>query len=101
MDIIKEILLWPPYLIFVFVSSVFLAISFISTKYFDKAWAFFIYSVFGSVWRYIEKDVDHGIQKIIKTPENKDISHLVIISIYHLGNIALLIALIYYLKIGF
>lgn len=99
MDIIKEILLWPPYLIFVFLSSVFMVASLISNNYFDKIWIFFLYSVAGSIWRYIEKDIDHGVQKIIKKETNRDICHLVVIVIYHIGNIVLIFALLRYLEL--
>jgi len=93
---LKEILGKPPYLIFVFISAVFVVVSMIWNRNFSQVWIFFLYSIVGAVWRYIEKDVDSGISKIIKEDKAK-ISHLIIISIYHVGNIILLVVLIRYL----
>jgi len=96
---LKEVLDKPPYLIFVFIGSVLLIISIIYNSYFYEIWIFFLYSVCGSIWRYFEKDIDSGIKKIIKKEENKKISHLFIIIIYHIGNIGLFLALLYYSKL--
>ena len=99
MDILKEILLWPCYLVFVFIGAILLIISLFTNNYIEQIWIFFIYSITGLVWRYIEKDIDSGIQEIIAEDKNKKISHLVVIVIYHLGNIALLLSLLYYINI--
>jgi len=77
----------PPYLIFVFISTIFVIISLITQHYFQESWSFFLYSVIGAVWRYIERDFlrPFGDQRIL------------IISIYHLGNLGLVVGLFLYL----
>jgi len=115
LQIVKDILGYPPYLVFVFVGAVFVSISLSQTTYFDQVWIFFLYSVVGSIWRYIEKDIDGGLQKYIENKKKKESldkdaeeheikgknsrNHLVIISIYHIGNILLFLGLLYYLKL--
>lgn len=98
-EILKEILLWPCYLIFFFVSAILLLVSLITKFHFEQIWIFFLYSIAGSVWRYIEKDIDHGIQQIIEKEENKKICHLIVTIVYHIGNAGLLLGLFVYLKL--
>lgn len=90
---LSNILLLPCYLIFIYVSPILLIISLVTKNFFNQIWIFFLYTLAGSVWRYIEKDMDHGIQKVVKE-EKKDVARLYLISIYHLGNILLFIAFI-------
>jgi len=97
MEELRKILEYPPYLIFLFVSAIFVVVSIIEKIYFDQIFIFFLYSVFGSVWRYIEKDMLSGIQKVTKE-ESKNKLNLTVISIYHIGNLGLLVALFHYLK---
>lgn len=95
-----ELLKESPYKIFIFSGAVFLIISLlISQKSFEQIWIFFIYSVGGSIWRYIEKDINSGISKLKEDEKRKNIWHLVIIIIYHIGNILLFYALFRYLNI--
>ena len=82
----------PPYLIFVFIGAVFVVISLISRYSFEQTWVFFLYSVVGTVWRYIERDFMRLLQD--KHPDSK----LLVISIYHFGNITLLLVLFHYLN---
>lgn len=98
-DNLKVILKEPPYEIFIFVGSIILIISIIFKRYFDQFFVIFLYSIAGSIWRYISKDIDSGIQKLFKRDEHKNISHLVVITIYHIGNISLLLLLFHYLKL--
>jgi hypothetical protein len=77
----------PPYLIFVFIGSIFLVISLITKFNYDKSFIFLIYSTGGMVWRYIEKD-------IMRSLESKK---LLIKIIYHIGNIIIFIILLHYL----
>lgn len=97
-EIFKDILGYPPYLIFVFVGTVFISISLVQMHFFDQVWIFFLYSVAGSVWRYIEKDIDGGLSRLV-SESKRNICHLVVIFIYHIGNLALFYALLRYLKL--
>jgi hypothetical protein len=90
-------------------------ISLTTGNYFDRIFIFFLYLVIGSLWRYIEKDMDGGIKKYIENRKKKlnltqdecerenkrkhSITHLIIIIIYHLGNLCLFFALLYYLRL--
>lgn len=82
----------PPYLIFVFIATIFVVISLITRYNFKETWIFFLYSVVGTILRYIERDFLRPLEKY----QN---SKLVIISIYHLANLGLLFALLKYLNI--
>ena len=81
----------PPYLIFVFISAVFVTISLVTKYNFEKMWIFFLYSVGGTIWRYAEKDI---ISPLKKSPTSKVLIRIV----YHLGNFGLFIALLHYLN---
>jgi len=94
---LKGVLGKPPYLVFIFVGAVFVVISLISGNYFNRTWIFFLYSVAGLIWRYIEKDIDSGFGKVIKGKKGKNWSHLIIIFLYHFGNIILLLLTLFYL----
>lgn len=99
---LKGILDKPPYLIITFVSSVLIIVSISVNRYFDQIFAIFLYSIIGTVWRYIEKDLDAGINKFIYKNDEREskrnpTANLIIIVIYHFVNILLLIALILYL----
>jgi|GEM_PF-6387316 len=97
--LLEKLILYPPYLIFIFVGAPILMISLIMKSWTEPIGIFFLYSAAGSVWRYIEKDLDHGIGKVLKEEgRSRDISHLIVISIYHIGNLGLFLALLYYLK---
>jgi uncharacterized membrane protein YjjP (DUF1212 family) len=97
MQLLKEILSYPAYLVFVFIGAAFVFISLVSGNYFDKVWIFFLYSIIGSMWRYIEKDLDSGIQSLFKREKSRKICHLAVIIIYHTVNIILLFVLLHYL----
>lgn len=88
---LERVLDKPPYLIFVFIGAVFVIISLITRYEFQHIWIFFIYAVTGAVWRYIERDFFRPLEKYSK-------SRLVIISIYHVGNLLLIIGLLRHLK---
>lgn len=57
MGILKDILGHPPYLVFVFVTSVFMVVSMVTQHYYDQSLILFVYSVFGAVWRHVVKDI--------------------------------------------
>ena len=84
---LREIIDKPPYLIFLFAGAVLVFISILSDKHFEQVWIFFLYSVAGTVWRYVEKDIR---KNVLKTQKQKDISTIA----YHLVNIVLLLLLI-------
>lgn len=114
MQILKEILEKPPYLVFVFIGTIFMVISIITNNFLNQNLIFFIYSVIGLVWRYIEKDVEGGLRNYIQNKKDREnlgadkfkieitrkisVSHLVVIVIYHMGNFSLIFALLSYLK---
>ncbi len=87
-DSLERLLEKPPYLIFVFIGAVFVIISLISKHNFEKMWVFFLYSVVGTIWRYIERDFISPLKKY----------NLLVRIVYHLGNLGLLIALLYNLN---
>lgn len=95
---IRKLLEYPPYLIFVFIGAIFIIISLVWGNNFFQVWIFLLYAIFGSIWRYIEKDILSGVQRLIEKEKNRNIANLVCISVYHIGNIILLFALLYYLK---
>lgn len=108
-DNLAKLLKEPPYLLFVFIGAVFVIISLISQRYFDQTWMFFLYSIAGTMWRYIERDLigKNFVGKILeeKEDENKGSKDFIqkppyrrtIVTIYHIGNIGLFFALIHYL----
>lgn len=100
---LAEIIGKPPYFFVMFVSAVALIVSISVDKHFNQIFAIFIYSIIGSIWRYIEKDLDSGINKMIYKNNGREtkrhpLTHFIIILIYHLGNVCLLVGLFYYLK---
>jgi len=94
----------PPYWIFLFISSAFVIISLASNHYFKEVWAFFLYSAIGTFWRHTEKDMSSSI-KMKYESENDDSKkdtklksfEVVRRSIYHIGNVGLLLGLFLYL----
>ena len=92
MEILSKLLDKPPYFIFVFIGAVFVIISLITQHYFTESWAFFLYSVAGTFWRHIDKDMETPLKDL----EIKNLK-LWIRSIYHIGNIGLFLALLFYL----
>lgn len=88
-DSLEKLLEKPPYLVFVFIGAVFVIISLIAKYHFEKMWIFFLYSVGGTIWRYIEKDFTRPLEKY----------KLWIRVVYHLGNLVLFIALLHYLAL--
>ena len=88
-DVIKE----PPYLMFYFVSSVFLIISLIwQEKYFCIFLILLIYSMIGVVWRHAIKDVRGRLKE--KYPNKFSTINLWLTGIYQLVNITLVIFLV-------
>jgi hypothetical protein len=77
----------PPYLLFVFIGAVLVIISLITKYNLEKTWIFFLYSVGGTIWRYIEKDFQTPLKKY----------DLWIRVVYHIGNLILFIVLLNYL----
>jgi len=107
---LRKILEYPPYLIFVFISAVFVITTLITKNNFDPVWIFFLYSVGGAMWRYIERDFLRKYREKSKGENEKDFEYQKkeeakkrksegIIFIYHLGNIGLFIALLCYLRL--
>ena len=90
-DSLERLIEKPPYLIFVFIGAVFVVISLISQYSFEQTWIFFLYSVGGTIWRYIERDFMRPLDKYAN-------SKLWIITIYHIGNLGLFVALLHYLN---
>ena len=97
LELLKDILLWPCYLIFFFVGAVLLIVSLISKYQFKQIWIFFIYSVAGSMLRYIEKDALAWSEKLFQNEKNKKVSIAISVIVYHVLNLGLLSLLIYFL----
>jgi hypothetical protein len=57
----KDLVEKPPYLFFVFISAIFVLVSLLSQNHFYEIWIFFLYSVVGHIWRYIEKDIRKNV----------------------------------------
>jgi hypothetical protein len=91
-EVLERLLEKPPYWIFLFISTFFVIVSLISQNHFKEIWAFFLYSVVGTLWRHAEKDISGSV----KNPQNRYFE-LTRRSIYHIGNLALLIVLFLYL----
>lgn len=91
-DNLKSLIERPPYLIFLFTSSIFVFLSIGFGRNFEQTWIFFIYSVAGSIWRYIERDIMHNTFK-----ENR--FKIGVIISYHIGNVLLFFVLIKYLNL--
>jgi len=91
-DNLAKILREPPYLIFLFIGAVLIFISILSGRHFEQVWIFFLYSIAGTIWRYIERDLR---KNVLKTENQKSVS----IVLYHLMNIVLFFLLLYYLNV--
>ncbi|NCO24956.1 hypothetical protein GW901_00315 [Candidatus Parcubacteria bacterium] len=91
-DNLANLLKEPPYLVFLFIGAVLVFVSILTNRYFEQVWLFFLYSIIGTIWRYIEKDV---YKNVFTTDKQKAI----VISIYHLGNIVLFFFLLNYLNL--
>lgn|SRR3990167_2922278 len=89
-DTLGKLLDKPPYLFLVFIGAVFTVISLISGNHFEQIWLFFLFSVAGTIWRYIERD-------FLRPSENHPKIKLSIQIVYHIGNIGLFASLLYYL----
>jgi hypothetical protein len=88
-DKLAGLLKEPPYRQFAFIGAVFVVVSLILQRGYDQTWMFLIYSVAGTMWRYMERDVRHNV--LPKKCEK------ISIVIYHIGNIGLFFGLLYYL----
>lgn len=98
MDNLKDILNHPPYLIFVFLTSIFMVVSMTTHRYYEQSLALFLYSVFGAVWRHAVKDV-RGRQKEAY-PESHTVVNFWLTLFYQLVNLlVVLILTIYMLKL--
>lgn len=84
---LERLILYPPYLIFLFIGTVIFIVALIARAYVNEIGIFLLYAVAGSMWRYIERD-------FLSVLSQYRFSKIVIISIYHLGNIFLFGALI-------
>lgn len=91
-DNLAKLLKEPPYLVFLFIGAILVFVSIFSNRYFEQVWLFFLYSIIGTIWRYIEKDI---YKNVFTTEKEKSI----VITIYHLGNIFLFFCLISYLDL--
>ena len=91
-DNLAKLLREPPYLIFLFIGATLVFVSILSNRYFEQVWLFFLYSIIGTIWRYIERDI---YKCVLKTEWQR----IVVIFIYHLGNIVLFSFLLKYLEI--
>lgn len=96
MDNLMELFDKPPYLMFFFVSSVFLMVSLIwQGKYFEIFFILLIYSMFGVVWRHATKDVRGRIQESCKNNLEKfNKKNLLLTTVYQVINLILIVALI-------
>lgn len=90
-DNLTKLLKEPPYLVFLFIGALLVFISILSNRHFEQVWLFFLYSVIGTMWRHIEKDVYANVFA-------KGRQKAVVVSIYHLGNIVLFLLLLNYLN---
>lgn len=88
---LERIINKPPYLLFVFIGAIFVAISLVTKFGYERSWTFLLYSAGGTMWRYAEKDL---VSPLKKYPN----SQLWIRIIYHIGNLGLFIALLRYLN---
>lgn len=66
----KAVLDHPPYLIFVFLTSVFMFVSTITSHFYEQSLILFLYSIFGAVWRHVIKDI-RGRHKDLRWDEEK------------------------------
>lgn len=99
-DNLAKLLKEPPYLIFIFIGSIFVVVSLIFQRNLDHAWIFFLYSVAGTMWRYAERDFrTESSEKTVKLFK-KDVRYkLIVYVVYHIGNIGLFLVLLRYLKL--
>jgi len=88
----KEFLALPPYLFFLFISSIFIITSLIWDREFIASWIFFLYSAVGSITRYIEKDLIGTT--FTKELKNKNVFTNTVIIVYHVFNLLLFISLV-------
>jgi hypothetical protein len=91
-DNFTKVLDKPVYVVFLYISAVLVFVSIVYDRYFWQIWIFFIYSVAGSTWRYIEKDT-------YKNVFTKNWQKFITIIIYHLGNVVLFYFLLKYLNL--
>src|SRR3989338_10734764 len=94
-DNLAGLLKEPPYLIFLFIGTIFVVVSLLSEKHFEQVWIFFFYSVVGTIWRYIERDLvgnsfTEGMKSTTKYKRT-------VIIIYHIVNTLLILILFRYL----
>lgn len=99
-DNLAKLLKEPPYLIFIFIGSIFVVVSLIFQRNLDHAWIFFLYSVAGTMWRYAERDfrTESG-ENVVKLFGQNIRYKLITYIIYHIGNIGLFLVLLYYLRL--
>jgi hypothetical protein len=90
-----EVLAYPPYYAFFYISSVLVLTAIITNRFFQPSFAVFVYSIIGIVWRHIHKDIqamwNPGGQ--LDTNVNKRT-----VFIYHIGNAVLIGVLLYWLS---
>ena len=93
MDHLRDIIKEPPYLAFFFVSTILLIVSFFRPIYYHTFLAFFLYSIFGAIWRHAVKDI-RGILKGAY-PNNFSKKNLWLTLAYHLINLIAVFVLIF------
>ena len=94
MDHLRNIIEKPPYIIFIFISPILLIIVlFWWHEYVKFFLVFFLYSVFGVVWRHFIKDIRGRIKKLYSIKKFNKIN-LYLTVIYQLGNFLLVIILL-------
>lgn len=89
---LTKILKEPPYLVFLFIGAVSVIVAILTNRYFDQVWFFFLYSISGTIWRYIQRD-------LYKNALKKEWMKTSSLFVYHAGNLGLLVVLFKYLNL--
>ena len=70
-EYLAKLLKEPPYLLFIVIGAVFVVTSLTSQRNFNQTWIFFLYSVGGTILRYIERDIRKKHIKIRMAEDGK------------------------------
>jgi len=93
MDHLKGLINKPPYLAFFFVSTILLVLSLFRPIYFHTFLAFFLYSIFGVIWRHAVKDIRGMLKEAYQNNFSK--KNLWLTLFYHLINLVTVFVLIF------
>lgn len=94
-DHLRSLVKEAPYMIFIFISPIFLLIGLIWQKYFYLFVVFFLYSVVGIIWRHAVKDFRGRIKEVYeKLPEKYNKINLWLTGVYQLVNLVFVIILV-------